>query len=50
MSLNMGFVEFLSTNNVLEYEAFIAYLGLVEALNAYSLHILSDSQLVVGQC
>jgi len=40
--------EFSSTNNVSDYEALLAGLGLVEALKAFPLHVHSDSQLVVG--
>lgn len=41
--------EFLAINNVAEFEAFLAGLRLVEALNAYPLQIYSDSHLVIGQ-
>jgi ribonuclease HI len=41
--------RFLATNNVAEYGALIAGLGLAEALKAYSLQVHSDSQLIVGQ-
>lgn len=42
--------EFLATNNVVEYEAFSARLGLVEALYAYPLQVYRDFQLIIGQC
>jgi ribonuclease HI len=42
--------EFSATNNVVEYEAFSARLGLVEALYAYPLQVYRDFQLIIGQC
>jgi ribonuclease HI len=42
--------EFLATNDVLEYEVFLARLGLVESLEVSSLHLHNDSQLIMRQC
>jgi ribonuclease HI len=41
--------NFKATNNVAEYEALIAGLQLAKELGAHTLHVYSDSQLVVGQ-
>jgi ribonuclease HI len=40
--------KFSRTNNVSEYEAFLAGLGLVKSLKAFPLYVHSDSQLIVG--
>jgi ribonuclease HI len=40
--------KFSRTNNVSEYKAFLAGLGLVKSLKAFPFQVHNDSQLIVG--
>ena len=42
-------LQFLATNNEVEYEAFLTGLSLAKALRAKSLIVQADSQLIIGQ-